>query len=158
MIDHRLAFLALSALLIAAAIPLAFAWARLLPEEPPPFPIEPGSFPSIDHDPQKAAATPKRDIIAIALLVCITLAYLIRFPGFPNAVFIRWLDNSVSGPTEYWILFSARIFLIVATVAAAAYAAFRPNPLRIPLVAAAALVLILWFLSPFLRAALLFGS
>src|SRR5580704_12262571 len=107
LIDHRLAFLALAALLIAAAIPLAFAWARLLPEEPPPFPIQPGSFPTIDQGPQQPAR--KRDlVVSIALLVCLTLAYLIRFPGFPSAVLLRWLNTLVSAPVEYWTVFAAR--------------------------------------------------
>ena len=48
--DHRLAFAMLVALLIAAGTPLAFAWARLIPEDAAPFPIEPGSFPSVDHE------------------------------------------------------------------------------------------------------------
>ena len=87
LIDHRWAFLLLAVLLMAAAIPLASAWARLLPEEPPPFPIEPGSFPTIDQQlPPETPSRRHRDlIISFALLVCITLTYLIRFPGFPSS-------------------------------------------------------------------------
>jgi hypothetical protein len=156
-IDHRLAFLALAALLIAAAIPLAFAWARLLPEEPPPFPIQPGSFPTIDQGPQQPAR--KRDlVVSIALLVCLTLAYLIRFPGFPSAVLLRWLNALVSAPVEYWTVFAARTFVIASSGAACVYAALRSGPLRIPLAAAAALVLLLWFLGPVLQVALLSSS
>ena len=158
-IDYHLAFLALAALLVAAAIPLAYAWTRLIPEEPPPFSIEPGSFPTIDHEPtQDERAKPKRDLLAMILLVCVTLAYLVRFPGFPEGLLLRWLDAVVSGPTEYWILYSARIFLIATLCAAGVYAALRRNPLRVPLTTAAVLVLLLWFLAPFLRAALLSGS
>jgi hypothetical protein len=156
-IDHRLAFLALAALLIAAAIPLAFAWARLLPEEPPPFPIQPGSFPTIDQGPQQPAR--KRDlVVSIALLVCLTLAYLIRFPGFPSAVLLRWLNALVSAPVEYWTVFAARTYVIASSGAACVYAALRSGPLRIPLAAAAALVLLLWFLGPVLQVALLSSS
>jgi hypothetical protein len=156
-IDHRLAFLALAALLIAAAIPLAFAWARLLPEEPPPFPIQPGSFPTIDQGPQQPAR--KRDlVVSIALLVCLTLAYLIRFPGFPSAVLLRWLNALVSAPVEYWTVFAARTYVIASSGAACVYAALRSGPLRIPLAASAALVLLLWFLGPVLQVALLSSS
>jgi hypothetical protein len=159
-IDHRLAFLALAALLIATAVPLGFAWARVLPEEPPPFPIQPGSFPTIDQEsPPPEHATHRRDlVVSIALLICLTLAYLIRFPGFPTGVLIRWLETTVSGSTEHWIIFSIRIFLIASACAALGYAALRPGPLRIPLTTASALVLLLWFLAPLLRVALLSGS
>jgi hypothetical protein len=160
LIDHRLALLALAALLIAAAIPLAFAWTRLLPEEPPPFPIQPGSFPTIDQElPSQQPAARKRDlVISIVLLVCLTLAYLIRFPGFPSAVLLRWLNTLVSAPVEYWTVFAARTLVIASTGAACVYAALRPGPLRIPIATAAALVLLLWFLGPVLRVALLSSS
>ncbi len=158
MIDHRLAFFALAVLLVAAGVPLAFAWARLLPEDPPPFPIEPGSFPSIDEErPHQAPAAPKRDLMAIPLLVCVTLVYLVRFPGFPRTVAVHWLDTIVSPSTTLWIVFAVRIFLIVSAIAAAAYAAFRPGRLRVSLATAATLVVILWFLAPLLNVALLSG-
>ena len=160
LIDHRVAFLALAALLIVAAVPLAYAWARLLPEDAPPFPIEPGSFPTIDQGPAlEEPATPKRDlIVSVALLVCLTLAYLIRLPGFPTTVLIRRLGAIISGPAEYWTIFSARVFLVATACAALVYATLRPGPLRIPLMTAAALILLLWFLAPLLRAALLSAS
>jgi hypothetical protein len=157
-IDHRLAFLALAALLIAAAVPLAFAWARLLPEEPPPFPIQPGSFPTIDQGPQQPAARKRDLVVSIALLACLTLAYLIRFPAFPSAVLLRWLNALVAAPVEYWTVFAARTFVIGSSGAACVYAALRSGPLRIPLAAAAVLVLLLWFLGPVLQVALLSSS
>lgn len=157
LIDHRVAFLALAILLLAAAIPLAIAWARLLPEEPPPFPIEPGSFPNIEQERRpEPSATPRGDLIlSVAILICLTLAYAIRFPGFPKAALMRWLDGVVSGSTEYWLIFSARIFLLVAAGAAIGFAIRRRGPLGIPLAAAAALVLILWFVAPLLGVAFL---
>jgi hypothetical protein len=158
LIDHRVAFLALATLLIAAAIPLAIAWARLLPEDPPPFPIEPGSFPIIEQEPRPgASATPRGDLIlSVAILICLTLAYAVRFPGFPKAALMHWLDGVVSGSTEYWLIVSARAFLVVAAGAAVAYAIRRPSPFGIPLASAAALVLILWFVAPLLNVAFLF--
>jgi len=157
-IDHRVALLALAALLLAAAVPLAYAWARLLPEEPPPFPIEAGSFPTIDHEPpQETPLKRKRDlIISVSLLICLTVAYLIRFPGFPNVVLLRWLNTFA--PTEYWTIFAARIFVVASAIAASVYAVLRPGPLRIPFATAAALILVLWFLAPLLRVALLSAS
>src|SRR5277367_983899 len=150
LIDHRVAFLALAILLIAAAIPLAIAWARLLPEEPPPFPIEPGSFPIIEQERQaEASATPRGDLIlSVILLICLTLAYAIRFPGSPKAALTHWLDGVVPGSTEYWLVLCARLFLLVTAGAAIAFAIRRPSPLGIPLASAAALVLILWFVAP----------
>ena len=96
LIDHRLALLALAALLIAAAIPLAFAWTRLLPEEPPPFPIQPGSFPTIDQElPSQQPAARKRDlVISIVLLVCLTLAYVSGLPAFRVPSYFAGLTRS----------------------------------------------------------------
>ena len=63
--DHRLAFSTLIVLLIATGTPLAFAWARLLPEDAPPFRVEPGSFPSVDHEaPQEESSGTKDHLIA----------------------------------------------------------------------------------------------
>jgi hypothetical protein len=157
LIDHRVAFLALATLLLAAAIPLAIAWARLLPEEPPPFPIEPGSFPNIEQERRpEPSATPRGDLVlSVAILICLTLAYAIRFPGFPKVALMHWLDGVVPGSTEYWLIVSARIFLLVAAGAAIVYAIRRPGPLRVPLASAAALVLILWFVAPLLGVAFL---
>src|SRR5271168_3101922 len=84
-VDHRLALLALAALLVAAAIPLAFAWARILPEDLPPFEIEPPSYPTLEWEPPpEPPRDTKRDPIAIVLLVGVTIGYLLQFPGFPR--------------------------------------------------------------------------
>jgi hypothetical protein len=159
-IDPRVALVALVALLVAAGVPLAFGWARLLPEEPPPFPIEPGSFPSVDEEvkpdlPSKPGWEP---ILSVILLGCLTLAYVIRFPGFPSARLVRWVNAMVSSSTEYWLFVSARVVLLVVSAAAGVYAALRPGSFRRPLLAAAVLVLLLWFLAPGLRLAVLGNS
>ena len=156
LIDHRVAFLALATLLIAAAIPLAIAWARLLPEDPPPFPIEPGSFPNIEQERPEVPATPRGELIlSVAILICLTLAYAIRFPGIPKAALLHWLDSVVSGSTEYWLILYARTLLLVAAGAAIGRAIRRPGSLRNPVALAAALVLILWFVAPLLNVAFL---
>ena len=68
---------------------------------------------------------------------------------------MHWLDGVGSGFAEYWLIVSARIFLLVAAGAAIADAIRRPGPLRIPLASAAVLVLILWFVAPLLGVAFL---
>jgi hypothetical protein len=160
LIDPRVALVALVALLVAAGVPLAFGWARLLPEEPSPFPIEPGSFPSVDEEvkPELPGKPRWESILSVILLGCLTLAYVARFPGFPSARLVRWLDALVSGSTEHWVFVSARVVLPVVSAAAGVYAALRPGSLRKPLLAAAVLVLLLWFLAPGLRLALLGAS
>jgi hypothetical protein len=155
LVDHRVALLALATLIVAAAIPLAFAWARILPEEPPPFQIEPGSFPSVDLEPpHEVSARPERNALTISLLVCVTIGYVLQFPGFPRDAALRWLNTILSGSTATWVTFGAKTALIVITGFAACYAILRPGPLRIPLSLAAVLVLILWLLAPLLRMAL----
>jgi hypothetical protein len=151
----RAAFVALVALVVAAGIPLAFAWARVLPEDAPPFKIEPGSYPSVDFEP--AAPFPKRnrDVISVALLLCITLTYLIRFPGMPLSVFTAWLASITSANAAGNLIVAARIFLLIGTGLAACIAAVRPGRLRTPLIAAAGLTLLLWLLGPILQAAAL---
>src|SRR5260370_1424600 len=81
-IDHRLALVAFAALLIAAAAPLASAWARLLPEEPPPFELPPAPS-SAEQTPSNRETRRKGDPFAIFLLLCVTLSFLLKFPAFP---------------------------------------------------------------------------
>jgi hypothetical protein len=157
-IDHRVALVALVGLLVAAGVPLAFGWARLLPEEPPPFPIEPGSFPFVDEEVPPSGKASRKPFLAVTLLACLTLAYVIRFPGFPSARLVRWLGAMVSGSTAHWLFVSANVVVPVVSVAAGVYAAFRSGPLRVPVLAAAVLVLLLWFLAPMLQLAVLGGS
>ena len=160
LVDHRVAFLALVALYVTATIPLAYAWARVLPEERPPFDIKPPAGASVGQKPtQQAGALQRRKIIAIGLLICVTAAYLLQFPGFPQTAAyswaISWIGALFSGATAAWILFGTEMCLIAVIGFAACYAFLNPGPLRIPLTTAAALVLILWLLSPLLRIALL---
>jgi hypothetical protein len=158
--DHRLAFLVLVGLLVGAGVPLAFGWARLLPEERPPFPIEPGSFPWVDEEVAQEPSGISRweSTVSVILLSCLTLTFAIRVPGFPSTRLAHWLGNMVSSSTEHWLFVSARIVLPVASAAAGFYGAWRPGSLRVPLLAAAVLVLLLWFLGPALQLVVLGGS
>jgi hypothetical protein len=156
LIDHRLALLALAALLIAAAAPLAYAWASLLPEEPPPFEV-PAASPSAQDPTSTSKRPPKKDFVAVPLLVCVTLSYVLRFPGFPVATGLQWLSTLL--PMDYlnWTVLGARAFFLAVPGLAAAYSALRPNPVRIALIAGGLLVMALWLVSPVLRAAIAAG-
>jgi hypothetical protein len=158
-VEHRAAFVALIALVVGAGIPLAYAWARVLPEDAPPFKIEPGSFPSVDLEPAPANPAKKspRDLISQALLLCITLTYLIRFPGMPLAALIHGLQSAFSTATGNGIASAVRIFLLTGTGIAACVAAVRPGRMRVPLISAAALALLLWLLGPILQSAMIAG-
>jgi hypothetical protein len=156
LIDQRLALLALAALLVSAAAPLAYAWARLLPEEPPPFEV-PAAAPA----PEQLASNPKtgvkKDPFAVFLLVCVTLSYVLRFPGLPVATGLQWLSTLLPMDYFHWTVPGARAFFLVVPGIAAAYSALRPNPMRIALIAGGLLVLALWLVSPMLRAAIAAG-
>jgi hypothetical protein len=158
LIGYRLAFLALSALTLAAAIPLAFAWARVLPDEPPPFDNEPGPTRSSQSVPPKERGGAKRDPIAIVFLVLMTLSYAIQFPGFPRHAAVVWLDGILPTVGPARVFLGVEGLFVLVNVGAACYSLLRPNSLRVPLWAGAALVLLLCLLGPFLRAALLATS
>jgi hypothetical protein len=153
LIDHRLALVALAALLIAAAAPLAYAWATLLPQDPPPFEVPAANPPAED-----LAANPKspakRDLLAVFLLVCVTLSYILRFPGLPLAPALQWLSTLL--PSDYfdWTVLGGRWFFVLVPGVAAVYSALRPNPMRIALLVGGLLVLALWVVGPMLRAAI----
>jgi hypothetical protein len=156
--DHRATFLALAVLIVATGIPLAFAWARVLPEDASPFRVDPGS--SSSGNLESHPDIPRkydRDPLSIILLFCITVTYLLRFPGVSVVALVHWLNVAFSGPTTAWMISSGKAILLIGTGFAACYAALRPGPLRVPLVLAAGLALILWLLGPILQAALLSG-
>jgi hypothetical protein len=158
--DHRLAFAVLVALLIGAGTPLAFAWARLLPEDAPPFPIEPGSFPSVDHEasPQEEPSRKKDYLIAAPLLLCLTIAFVFRVPGFPGDTVLRWIGGTVLGLDAHSSAIVVHVLVALIAVGVAVLGAFRPGPLRIPLIACGALILLLWFIGPLLQTAMLTGT
>jgi hypothetical protein len=156
LIDHRLALAVLAALLIAAAAPLAYAWAKLLPEEPPPFGAPAASSPAEDLV-SNPKSRPKKDPVAVFLLVCVTLSYLLKFPGLPFAAGLQWLSTLL--PADYFspVVLTGCWFFAVVPGIAAAYSALRPNPVRIALIASGLLVVALWLATPMLRAALANG-
>ncbi len=157
--DHRVAFIALVALLIGAGIPLAYAWARLLPEDAPPFPIEPGSFPSVEHEaPQEQPSRKKDNFVAVPLLFCLTITFVFRIPGFPGGTVLAWIGKTIPETSGQWSSLTAHIVVALIAIGAGVFGALRPGPLRIPFIAAGALILVVWFLGPMLQSAMLNGT
>jgi hypothetical protein len=154
-LDHRLALFFLALLVVSAAVPLAFAWVRILPQDAPPF--APGQS-SRPRDPEAAISLHEdfvpRDSFAVFLLACVTLSYFLKFPGLPLGAALRWLATLIPEPSLSWIVLAAHAFFIVAPGLAACYSAIRPNPVRVPLIAASILVLLLWLLGGSLHSAL----
>src|SRR5258708_15967691 len=131
-IDHRLALVAFAALLIAAAAPLASAWARLLPEEPPP--LEAPARSSAEQTPSNRETRPKGDPFAIFLLLCVTLSFLLKFPGLPVAAALQILSVRMPREDFHWLVLGARVFFAAMPGLAAVYSAIRPSPIRTPLI------------------------
>lgn len=130
-------------LLLAAAVPIAIAWLRLLPPDPEPF-----------APPGEKAHRRGNDAFAIFLLVNITLSLLLRFPGVNlerlPARLALWLApewaNHVVMIGLIWFGFIGGL--------AAAYSLMRRNPLRWPLALGGSLTLLLSLLSSFLVGAI----
>ena len=111
LIGHRTALVALAALLIFAAAPLAYAWARLLPEEQAPFEVAGGgAAQGVDSNGNTAA---KKDPLVVFLLVCVTLSYVLRFPGLPLSAGLQWLSNLLPANCFYWAVMGGRAFFVV---------------------------------------------
>ena len=155
LLDPRLAFLALCALLIGAATPLAIAWARLLPEERPPFRFHgpstrKTSHPTLAQVPSNSA----RDYFAVTLLFFVTLSFLWQLPGVPRDFLVSHAAAFVPEPWLQRSLLFGRGFPVAIPAVAAGYSILRQNEIRIPLAAAGVLVPILWLVNPWLQAAL----
>ena len=148
----RVAFFCLSALLLGAAVPLAWAWTLLLPRDLEPF-AAPGEMENVSG----AAITKqnRRDPIAAVLLVFVTLSYALQFPGVPQDIANVWIAKIVPASADGWSALALHWFFILIPGVAAIYALFMRSPVRIPLVAAGLMVLLIWLLAPPLYAALL---
>lgn len=126
-----LGFLLLCALLLAAAVPIALGWARVIPPE----------------DPGESPPAPQR---AVPLLVLVSLSYAARLPGVPRAWLERWFLGNFPPDWAPWLLLSAQIILILIPGLTALYAAFRTKPVDQPLLWSGLLVALLWLAAPFL--------
>lgn len=160
LLDYRLALLILSALIIGAAIPLAIAWTRLLPEEAPPFDIE---KPAISPSTKDLTAgfiyvrrpfVPKRSRFSVVLLVALSLTFAAQLPGLRQHIGFNSIPAEIPQDPRGWIEFALACFFLLIPGVAVAHSFLKPNLLSIPLIAASILVLLLWLLSAPLHAAL----
>ncbi len=155
LLDPRLAFLLLCILLIAAAIPIAFAWARVLPEEQPPFRFHRSSERvTAELTPAPEQPNSRRNPFAVVLLVCVSLSYLWQLPGLPRDFVLLHMAPYVPEPWLQGFFLFTKGFLVVMPGAGAVYSIFRRNQIRAPLIAAGILVPLIWLVLPWLRAAL----
>ena len=152
-LDHRLALVALVLLLLTAAAPLAYAWARLLPDEAPPFEL-PHNPPPAEQPSPNPETRRKNDPFVVFLLFGISRSFLLKFPGLPVAAALQWLSARV--PPDYftYLVLGARVFFLAMPGLAVVYSVIRPNPVRMQFILAGVFVALLWWLSPMLRAAL----
>jgi hypothetical protein len=154
--DHRLAIVLLVGLVVGAGAPLATAWVRLFPEDTAPFDGPKQATRNADEDVDARERRKKQgDRIAIALLVFVTISYVLQFPGVPSDAVLRWLASRFDETSADLITLGARAFFAFVPGLAACYSLLRTNFARIPLVAAGILVLLLWLLGPQLQAALI---
>jgi hypothetical protein len=155
-LQPRFAFLLLAVLIVGAAVPLAIGWARLLPEEKPPFEIE---------NPRRRAAAPavsiygsepaarKIDISAVVLLFLLTLSFALQFPGVPRDPALNALPDHWPG-AQNWYEIALPCSLLLVCVTAMAHGAVRLSFLKMPLAVGGGLVLLLWLVAPWLYGAL----
>jgi hypothetical protein len=155
LLDYRLAFLLLAALYLGTAVPLAFGWVRLFPEEAPPFQIHrpPTRHWSIYAHSSEDEENP-RDPLAMVLLICVTVSYAVQFPGLLRSLALGSIPTVLLQDASGWARFALTWFLVVVPGFAAVYSLLRPNFLRIPLIATGILILLLWLVAAPLRAAL----
>ena len=152
LLDPRIAFVLLAGLIVGAAVPLAIGWARLLPEEKPPFEIENprrrGPAPTVSiygSEPQER----RFDAVAIVLLVLLTVGFALQFPGVPRGIGLNTgLDHFPTGKDWTEIALPALMFLT--TGVAILYGAVRRSFIRVQLILAGSIVLLLWLLAPWL--------
>ena len=160
LLDPLLALVVLSALIIGAAIPLAIAWVRILPEETPPFNFQKPEFPaaqkksSYGFDYVPPPYVPKRLRFSVVLLVALSVCFVLELPGIPRNIGFRSIPAAIPLHPKGWIEFFLIIFFIAVPGVAIAHSFLKPNLLSIPLIVAGALVLLLWLLSSPLSIAL----
>ena len=153
-LDYRLAFLFLAALSLGTAVPLAFGWTRVLPEEPLPFGNAEGSFRRTRDSPAAPVLrSKKRDPFAIVLLLCVTVSYACQLPGVPRGRGFGSIPTVIPHNTGGRIEFAAVWLLVLIPGFASVYSLLRPNFQRVPLIAAG-MILLLWLFAAPLRAAL----
>jgi hypothetical protein len=154
-LDPRLAFVFLCMLVVGAAVPLAVGWARVLPEDEPPFASPEGSSQGSRNEVStEKTKTRKHNTFAIVLLAIVTFSYVLQFPGLREDAALHWLAARMPETWLIWMLLAGRAFFVVTPGLAACYSVVQPNSLRGPLISSGILVLLLWLLQPMLFAAM----
>jgi hypothetical protein len=152
-LDPRLAFVFLCMLVVGAAVPLAIGWARVLPEDEPPFASPEGSSQGSRNE-VSTEKTRKHNTFAIVLLAIVTFSYVLQFPGLRGDAALHWLAARMPETWLIWMVLAGRAFFVVTPGLAACYSVVQPNSLRGPLISSGILVLLLWLLQPMLFAAM----
>jgi len=142
-LNPRLAAFLLMVLLVAAAIPPALGWTRILPPERDPF-----SRPDVPG--------PKRKLDAFAtfLLLNVSLSLLAAIPRIADTLHLDFLLGLLPPAWAEHLAMVSLIWLVFVPAFAAAYSAVRANPIRPHLIVGGILVLALWLLSPTLLGSL----
>ena len=138
-LDARVALVSLLLLIMAAAAPIVLGWLALLPSEREPFALA-----------GEASGKKPRDPFAIFLLVNISVSLLLRIPGLQSSAIVSRLGKLVSAEWADHAVMIGYIWLGFVPGLAAAYAAVRPNPLRLQLLIGGTLTLLLWFMGTWL--------
>ena len=135
------------ALLLSSALPLVLGWIRLLPAEREPF-AKPGDSPP----------SPSLDPFAVFLLANVSASFVAAIPGVLKFLPLGWLEQFAPASWSDRIAMVVLIWFVFVPAFAAAYAAVRPNPLRIHLIVGGILVLLLWLVSPTLLGSIAIAS
>jgi hypothetical protein len=142
-IDVRLALVLFVLLMLGASGAIVVGWLSLLPSEREPF-----------ATPGEARVKRPRDLIAIFLLANLSLAVLLRLPGFNGTPLSFYLASIIPPDWANPALVIWFIWLALISGLAAGYAAVRANPTRVPLIVGGVLTLMFWLLGPWLLAAI----
>jgi hypothetical protein len=141
--DARLALVLFVLLMLGAAGAIVLGWLELLPAEREPFAA-----------PGEARIKKPRDAFAILLLMNLSLAVLLRFPGLSGTPLSFYLATIIPPEWVDYALMIGFIWFGFVSGLAVVYAAVRANPIRLPLIVGGVLTLILWLAGPWLLAAI----
>ena len=130
-------------LLVGAAIPLALAWTKILPQERDPF-----------SRPDLPRTRSKPDIVALFFLCNVSLSLIAAIPRIADTLHLEVLAQLLPAAWLETITMIFLIWLVFVPALAAAYSAVRVNPIRTHLIVGGILVLVLWLLSPTLLGSL----
>lgn len=142
-LNPRLAVFLMMALILGAAIPLALGWTKIVPPEREPF-----SRPDLPR--QK----PKRDFVAIFLLLNVSLSLFTAIPRIADTLHLEALTQFLPASWTEHLTMIFLIWLSFIPAFGAAYSAVRANVIRTHLIVGGILVLALWLLSPTLLGSL----